>query len=190
MASLLPNGIHVDVVGIDIGDRGRSCEAHEVCGSQLEVGKTVLRIREVTINKNGVDEPALAAYTHSLEDGLDGCRVGFLRKHLIPHKDSYVNKCLLVSKIYSEESSCPSDRQKHYRNHGCCRASMLYEAKEEAVSPLKMGSPNPDDLLNYLIQLGEDDVTPEQDKKKRKNVPVTTSPEAKKKQAKHAKKST
>ena len=58
---------------------------------------------------------------------------------------------------------------------------MLYEVKQESVSPLAMEeSPG---YLKYLIQLGED--TPE-DQKKRPALPVTTSAETKKK-AKKAK---
>ena len=166
MVSLVPKGVCVDIVGIAASDRGRSCELHEVCGSQLEAGKSVLRIREVTISRNAKDEPALAVYVHCLEDETDGCRVGFLRKHLLEHKESYVNKCVQVTKIYSEESKCASDCQKHYRNHGCCRASILHEvALEHDVLPLRMQeSPG---FLNYLIKLGEEDNTPEQEHKKR-----------------------
>ena len=190
MASLIPNGISVDIVGINASDRGRSCDVHATCGTQLVAGKqgTVLRIREVTISRNAKDETALALYVHSLEDGIDGCRVGFLRQHLLKHKELYVNKCVQVSKIYSEHSDCPSDRQKHYRNHGCCRAVVLHEvALEQDVSPLKMDhSPSQESpgYLNYLIKLGEEDTTPEHNLKKR-NVPVTKSVEAKKKAKTH-----
>ena len=30
-----PKGIVVDIVGIEVGDHGRSCEEHEICGSVL-----------------------------------------------------------------------------------------------------------------------------------------------------------
>ena len=168
MVSLVPKGVCVDVVGINASDRGRSCSVHAVCGSQLVGGKhgTILRIREVTISINGKDEVALAVHTHSLEDEADGCRVGFLRKHLVEHKESYVNKLLQVTKIYSEESECASNRQKHYRNHGCCRANVMHEVLlDHDVSPLKMeDSPG---YLDYLIKLGEDGTPEQQDNKKR-----------------------
>ena len=43
-----PTGVEVEVVGIESGDRGRSCEEHEVCGSVIEPD-TVVRFRSVTI---------------------------------------------------------------------------------------------------------------------------------------------
>jgi hypothetical protein len=43
-----PTGITFDIVGIEAGNRGRSCEEHDVCGSILEEN-TVVRIRHVQI---------------------------------------------------------------------------------------------------------------------------------------------
>ena len=129
----------------------------------------MVRIREVKISINGKDETALAVYTHSLENDADGCRVGFLRKHLIEHKEHYINKCAQVSRIFNEDSECPSDRMKHYRNHGCCRAVLLHEVRLEAVSPLKMESPN-GEYLKYLIDLADD--TPDDKKKRAVPVPI------------------
>ena len=131
MVSLVPKGQCIDIVGIDASDRGCSCDVHSICGSQLIAGETIVRIREVKIAINGKEETALAVHTHSLENDADGCRVGFLRKHLIQHKEFYINKCAQVSRIFNEDSECPSDRQKHYRNHGCCRAVLLHEVKVE-----------------------------------------------------------
>jgi hypothetical protein len=31
-----PEGVTVDIVGIEAGNRGRSCEEHDVCGLVLE----------------------------------------------------------------------------------------------------------------------------------------------------------
>ena len=43
-----PTGVEVEVVGIEVGNRGRNCEYHEVCGSILEPD-TVVRFRSVVI---------------------------------------------------------------------------------------------------------------------------------------------
>ena len=77
MVSLVPKGQCIDIVGIAASDKGRSCDVHPICGSQLIAGETVVRIREVKISING-KETALAVYTHSLKNDADGCCVGFL----------------------------------------------------------------------------------------------------------------
>ena len=43
-----PTGVEVEVVGIESGDQGRSCEEHKVCGLVIEPD-TVVRFRAVTI---------------------------------------------------------------------------------------------------------------------------------------------
>ena len=43
-----PSGVSVDIVGIEEGNRGRSCEEHLVCGSVIELD-VVLQLRSVQI---------------------------------------------------------------------------------------------------------------------------------------------
>ena len=43
-----PSGIQVDIVGIEQGNRGRSCEEHNVCGKVLDLD-VVVRLRSVQI---------------------------------------------------------------------------------------------------------------------------------------------
>ena len=44
-----PPGIQVDIVGIEEGSSGRSCEEHTVCGEVLEVDMVVrLRLIQIT----------------------------------------------------------------------------------------------------------------------------------------------
>jgi hypothetical protein len=43
-----PSGIQLDVVGTEEGNRGRSCEEHDVCGDVLELD-VVVRLRDVQI---------------------------------------------------------------------------------------------------------------------------------------------
>ena len=43
-----PRGIVVEIVGTLMGDRGRSCEEHTVCGSVLEEDM-VVRLRKVQV---------------------------------------------------------------------------------------------------------------------------------------------
>ena len=175
MASLVPSGILLDIVGINIGDRGRSCDVHEVCGSQIEAGLTV-RIREVMLSKK---ESALAVYTHSLNDGTDGCRVGFLRRCLVPHKALYINKCAKILEVYTEDSG-PAEKAKHFHNHGCCRAEILVPP----LSPLKQADHIA--LLNSDEQeKSKEEATPNHVGTKRSTmVPITHSDKMKKKKTK------
>ena len=125
-----PSQVLVDIVGITKPGSGRSCEEHAICGSLLK-HDTLVRFRAVQINVEGKEETALAVYW--VMDGLDRCRVGFLPRHLIKHKEDYDGKLAQVVDLL-EESASPSDRAKSKRNYGVCRA-VIVEAegpKEEA----------------------------------------------------------
>ena len=56
-----PTGVVVEIVGIDRGDRGRSCEEHDVCGSVVEED-TLLCLRKEQIMVDGVEETAISCY--------------------------------------------------------------------------------------------------------------------------------
>ena len=56
-----PTGVGVEIVGIDKGDRGRSCEEHDVCGEVVEED-TLLRLRREQILVDGKEETAIACY--------------------------------------------------------------------------------------------------------------------------------
>ena len=43
-----PDGVQVEIVGIEEGNRGRSCEQHRCCGKVIALD-TVLRLRKVQI---------------------------------------------------------------------------------------------------------------------------------------------
>ena len=51
--------VTIDIVGIAIGDRGRSCKAHHVCGTQVDEG-TLVRLRLKTILVEGLEEDVIA----------------------------------------------------------------------------------------------------------------------------------
>ena len=74
-----PPGVVVEIVGTLMGDRGRSCEEHAVCGSVLEEDM-VVRLRKVQVLVDGCEETAIACIW--VTDGVDRCRVGFLMRHI------------------------------------------------------------------------------------------------------------
>lgn len=120
-----PSGITVDVVGILASNNGRSCEKHLVCGEALIAPDVVLRFCSVQVEKQEGDgeEPAIAAY--HVTGGVDCCRVGFLRRHLLKYRDEYDGRLAKVIDVMSATSESPSDRAKHVRNKGCCRATLI-----------------------------------------------------------------
>ncbi len=71
-------GAKFDIVGTNIGDRGRSCKAHHVCGVQVEEGTVVTLKREIIL-VDGLEEVAMAVYLA----GGRRCRVGFTPRHLV-----------------------------------------------------------------------------------------------------------
>jgi hypothetical protein len=63
-----PTGIAVDIGGIEASNRVRCCEEHAICGSVL-VKDAVVRIRNVQIHVDGVEELALPDYW--ISDGIN-----------------------------------------------------------------------------------------------------------------------
>jgi hypothetical protein len=102
-----PTGITFDIVGIEAGNHGRSCEEHDVCGSILEEN-TVVRIRHVQILVDGKEESALAAYW--ISDGIDRCHAGFLQHHLLKHWKDYDGRIAQIVDMYKDSES-PTKRR-------------------------------------------------------------------------------
>ncbi len=78
-----PPGIVVEIVGTEAGNRGRTCKEHTInCGKVLEEN-VVVRLWKVQVVVNGREETAIAAVW--VTDGIDRCRVGFLKRHMAQH---------------------------------------------------------------------------------------------------------
>ena len=60
----ITSGAKFDIVGTNIGDCGRSCPAHHVCGVQVEEGTEVTLKREIIL-VDGLEEVAIAVYLAS-----------------------------------------------------------------------------------------------------------------------------
>ena len=117
-----PCGITVEIVGIGRGDRGRSCEDHDVCGTVLQED-SVVRIRHVQIiGDTGKEESALAVIW--ISDGIDRCCVGFLPRHLVKQWQEYDGRIAQVVDLY-QESESPTKQRKNVRNCGCCEAVLI-----------------------------------------------------------------
>jgi hypothetical protein len=127
-----PSGITFEIVGIERGDRGCSCEEHDVCGTVVEED-TLLRLRKEQILVDGQEETAISCYW--VTDGIDRCRVGFLKRHMVKHVRRFDGALVQVTKVLSADPrvSDTAERKMHHQNHGCALGAIvseLYETKK------------------------------------------------------------
>jgi hypothetical protein len=144
MAPFHPSGISVEIVGITSSDRGRSCEAHTVCGSVLKID-SVVRFRAEQIDVDGKEETALAVYW--VTDGVDRCKVGFLPRHLVNYKHEYDGKTAQIVE-FLEASDSPSDKAKSRRNMGVAIGALV-EATT-ATAETKANAEDKDPHVTYI----------------------------------------
>ena len=125
-----PSGVVVEIVGLERGDRGRSCEEHDVCGSVVEED-TLLRLRKEQIMVDGVEETAVACYW--VTDGIDRCQVGFLKRHMIKHARRFDGALVQVTRVLSDDPRLcdAAERKKKYANHGCALGAVVSHLDEE-----------------------------------------------------------
>ena len=116
------SGRVVDVVGIGIGDRGRSCEEHDICGCVLVPDVLVRFIRE-EIMVEGRIEVVIAVYW--MTDSIERCRVGFLPRFLVPSAHSLDGVLAQVMEVFDESHSSAIIRKKVHRNHGFCHETIV-----------------------------------------------------------------
>jgi hypothetical protein len=72
----ITTGANFDIVGTNIGNRGRSCKAHHVCGVQVQEG-TIVKLKREMILVDGLEEVVISVYLA----GGRRCRVGFTPGH-------------------------------------------------------------------------------------------------------------
>jgi hypothetical protein len=68
---------------------------------------------------------------------VDGCRIGFLRRHLLRYVDEYDGRLAQITEVFDDKSESPSDRAKHHRNMGCCCAALIEVEYRDPESPPK-----------------------------------------------------
>jgi hypothetical protein len=120
-----PPGIVVEIVGTLMGDRGRSCEEHAVCGSVLEEDM-VVRLRKVQVLVDGgAEETVIACYW--VTDGIDRCRVGFLMRHMVKHAFLYDGALAQVTRVFNgnEEECSREERRMYHAKRGYCHATII-----------------------------------------------------------------
>ena len=125
-----PPGIAVKIVGIEIGNHGRLCEEHDVCGEVVEED-TLLRLRREQILVDGKEETVIACYW--VTDGADRCRVGFLKRHIVNHAWRFDGALVQVTKVLSADPHrCDSaERKMFHHNHGCAFGTIVSSLRED-----------------------------------------------------------
>ena len=124
-----PTGETVDIVGINCGDNGRSCEEFPVCGDALK-HDSLVRIRSEQMMIEGVEQAVMSVFW--VMDGVDRCRVGFLPKHFLRYKQAYDGRLAQIIQFLAKSDS-PGDRAKSHRNHGVARAVLVDTVPKEQI---------------------------------------------------------
>ncbi len=115
----------VEIVGTEMGDRGRSCEEHpNNCGEVL-ASNMVVCLCKVQIVVDGREETVIAAYWVS--DGIDCCRVDFLSCHMVKHAVRYNGALAQVTRVFSNDPMCSdtAECRMFHKNKGCCLAAII-----------------------------------------------------------------
>jgi hypothetical protein len=130
-----PQGIVIDIVGVEESNCGRSCERHDVCGDHLGLDAVVCLRQVQIVKENSREEKAVAAYM--VTEGVDSCRVGFLPRQCLKHAEKFDGKLAQITEFLSESDS-PHCRRLSHRNRGIVRAVII------------TGGPS-DFCLNFLL---------------------------------------
>jgi hypothetical protein len=123
--SFHPTGVVVEIVGTEVGDRGRSCEEHlNNCGKVL-AKDVVVRFCKVQIQvEGGQEETAIAAYW--VTDGVDRCHVGCLPRHMVKQAGRYNGALAQVTSVFDADTTCCDTAEcAFHKNRGCFRAAII-----------------------------------------------------------------
>ena len=137
MSSYYPDGLTVDVVGINASDRGRNCEDHPFCGEIVALDIVVrfrcemIHVAGGTDGGPGREEPAIVVYW--VTDGIDACRIGFLPRHMNHHAARYDGVLGQVTETFSGGHHNHAIREKWHRNMGFCRAAVISPLNGDAM---------------------------------------------------------
>ncbi len=91
------------------------------CGIVLEED-VVVCLRKVQVMVDGRVETAIAAVW--VTDGIDLCRVGFLKQHMVRHAAHFDGALVQVTRVLS--GSCDSaERCINHHDRGCCLGTII-----------------------------------------------------------------
>ena len=79
----------------------------------------MVQLARDVVNEANPEVEATAIAVYIVSSGVDTCRVGFLRRHLLKYKDEYDARPAQVTEVFSASLDSPSDRTKYHQNKGC-----------------------------------------------------------------------
>jgi hypothetical protein len=80
---------------------------------------TLLRLRRVQIEVDGHEETAIACIW--VTDGIDSCRVGFLKRHMLKHAWRFDGAVFSADPLHCNLA----EQRMHYHSHGCALATIV-----------------------------------------------------------------
>ena len=99
--------ITINIVGLEASNHGRSFENQKVCCSVVKVD-SVVRLNMVQllrkVDKTNPEVEATAIAVYLVSGGMDTCRAGFTRRHLLKYKDEYDARLAQVTEVFSASS--------------------------------------------------------------------------------------
>jgi hypothetical protein len=120
-----PTSVVVEIVGMEVRDRGHSCEEHpNNCGKVL-AEDVVVHLLKVQIQVEGREETAIAAYW--VMDGVNRCRVGSLPRNMVKQARRYDGVLALVTRVFNADLTCcdTAEHRAFHKNQGCCHAAII-----------------------------------------------------------------
>jgi hypothetical protein len=136
-----PSSLVLDILGIAVGDRGRRCEDHMVCCSELLEEDFVVRLRMERIlvpnflAGKGKKQEETAITVNCVTDGVDRCRVGFLPRANALDREIYDGVLCQVTEVFSKSDPSRAICEKWYKNKRFARATVI-SALNECVLPI------------------------------------------------------
>jgi hypothetical protein len=120
-----PTGILMEIVGLQMSCRGRSCKEHKLCRDEVLKEDVVVRLRTVQLVVDGKEEKAIEVVW--VTDGMDCCRVGFLPCHMVRHAAHYNGALAQVTRVFNgNPADCDSaQRRAYHKNHGYTHAVII-----------------------------------------------------------------
>ena len=92
----------LEIVGLRGSNNGRSCERHEVCGADVDVGDVLRLVPCILPNQHGDLDNAIKL--HKVVSGCIGCCVGFVPRVQcrLPHVQRNINQFCMVVELYKK----------------------------------------------------------------------------------------
>ena len=113
-------GVVVEIVGMEMGNKGCSCEEHVNNDGKVMAKDVVVRLRKEQIMVEGKEETAIAAIW--VTDRIDRCRVGFIPRHMVKHTTRYAGVLVQVTCVLSADPTCcnSAERRLFFFNKEFC----------------------------------------------------------------------